>query len=426
MVINCLMSVVMAPVNLWLMCCRFIQGVVDYIKHLWDGLHVFHSQKLLTVDKIDMGKVIRSYGYPFEEYDVETDDGYILKLQRIPNPTAHTAVYIQHGVLDTAYSWIAAGPTASLAFRLHDEGYDIWLGNFRGTGHNRHKDENITQWQYWDFCLNDHAFEDIPAFVRTVRETKAEELGRHETDPTINLTTIAHSMGASATIIYLIHCITHNIPHHMTNVMLLSPAGVHKKAPALCKITGPVIDATVSNWIPAFSLRSDSAIGMIVKLVEDIKRLPAMRALFSWMLALLLGGDSKENPFTYANSMALNTLFSGTSSKVFKHFWQIFKTGRFQPWDYGKEKNLEMYGSEQPPNYLELYHTIDIPVHFILGLQDKLIDPVNIIHHYQCMKEQRPEFASVKMFADVGHIDFTYGLSDDHIGHIRRRILTPP
>ncbi len=64
---------------------------------------------------------MRSAGYPYEKHAVVTEDGYVLTLERIARPGATRCVYLQHGVLDNSFAWIATGAT-SLAFRAYDDG----------------------------------------------------------------------------------------------------------------------------------------------------------------------------------------------------------------------------------------------------------------------------------------------------------------
>lgn len=64
---------------------------------------------------------IENDGYPAQVHKVVTSDGYILRLHRIGNDTSlstedvsRVPVFLMHGLLETASSWIALGPEHSL------------------------------------------------------------------------------------------------------------------------------------------------------------------------------------------------------------------------------------------------------------------------------------------------------------------------
>ncbi|KAG5865739.1 hypothetical protein JTB14_023204 [Gonioctena quinquepunctata] len=99
-------------------------------------------------------QIIKKTGYPFMEYKVKTSDGYILTVFRIPNVGSRKpAVFLMHGVQGTSAIFLGLGRN-SIAFLLYEAGYDVWLGNFRGTEYSEeHETMNVTQREYWDHRL---------------------------------------------------------------------------------------------------------------------------------------------------------------------------------------------------------------------------------------------------------------------------------
>ena len=76
-----------------------------------------------------------------EVHEAVTQDGYIIQLHRIPPRVGGgggggVPVYLQHGLLCSSACWVTSGKK-SLGFVLSDEGYDVWLGNFRGSAFGR-------------------------------------------------------------------------------------------------------------------------------------------------------------------------------------------------------------------------------------------------------------------------------------------------
>ena len=81
---------------------------------------------------------------------------------------------IQHGLLANSESFILNGEE-STAFKYAKSGYDIWLGNNRGTTYNpNHKILNVEikndQAEFFDYSFYELGKYDVPAQVDFVRQ----------------------------------------------------------------------------------------------------------------------------------------------------------------------------------------------------------------------------------------------------------------
>lgn len=78
---------------------------------------------------------------------------------------------LQHGLLDSCAAWLFNGPDHSLGFILADAGYDVWLGNSRGTTYgSRHVQLSTADMAFWQFSFDEMAAYDLPAMVHYIRK----------------------------------------------------------------------------------------------------------------------------------------------------------------------------------------------------------------------------------------------------------------
>lgn len=100
-------------------CLRLLAGAASALRH---GLRWGRAAPAAVRHR---EALVRQEGYPYERRVVPTRDGYACLLERLPRPGASRVVFLQHGIVDNSFAWLGAG-SASLAFRLYDQGCDVW------------------------------------------------------------------------------------------------------------------------------------------------------------------------------------------------------------------------------------------------------------------------------------------------------------
>ncbi|KAG5195834.1 hypothetical protein JEQ12_011470 [Ovis aries] len=165
----------------------YLFKVMSFILILGTTHGVFRKQRSVNPEaNMNISQIISYWGYPDEEYDITTEDGYILGLYRIPygktnsenNSVQRLVVYLQHGLLTSASSWISNLPNNSLGFLLADAGYDVWMGNSRGTTWSRkHLYLKTNSKEFWAFSFDEMAKYDLPASIDfIVKQTQQEQI----------------------------------------------------------------------------------------------------------------------------------------------------------------------------------------------------------------------------------------------------------
>ncbi|EFC40429.1 predicted protein [Naegleria gruberi] len=369
------------------------------------------------IDDRSISQVIIDNGFKSKTYVCSTEDGYKVQLNRIPNTTSKTAVYFQHGILDSGFTWIGSNPNVGLT--CASNGYDVFLGNFRGYGlarcHGKHLNENISAREYWDFSINEHAFYDVKAFVKKIREIKQKELGNND----FKLVVVAHSMGAGSILAYMSWCKAHNEEHYIDKAILLSPAGNHQEMPTLFEYASMAIP--IVRRLPFwnyFGFTSKTVKILVAKLLQDINNHKATRSLLSAVVSsLILGGRTKNNPFQYVHNLFYHT-FNATSVKVVEHLIQLQKSGKFLAYNYGPTMNKQYYGTEKPYDFFDAYDKLNIPIYIVYADDDKVIPKQCIVRHYKELRKYHSNTCFAKKFKDMGHLELTLSSNDRVIQYV--------
>ncbi|KAL1216823.1 Triacylglycerol lipase 2 [Cardamine amara subsp. amara] len=377
--------------------------------------------------------VITELGYPYEAIRVVTSDGYVLVLERIPRRDARKAVFLQHGVLDSSMGWVSNGVVGSPAFAAYDQGYDVFLGNFRGLVSRDHVNKNISSKEFWRYSVNEHGTEDIPAMIEKIHEIKTAELKlcQPNIDEAINqeepytLCAICHSLGGAAILMYVITQKIKEKPHRLSRLILLSPAGFHEDSNLGFTVVEHIflfVSPVLARIVPAFYIPTRFFRMLLNKLARDFHNYPALGGLVQTLMSYVVGGDSSNwvgvlgLPHYNMNDMP------AVSFRVAQHLAQIKHSGKFRMYDYGsRSANMEAYGSPEPLDLGECYKFIDVPVDLVAGRNDKVIRSSMVRKHYKVMRNAEVD-VSFNEF-EYAHLDFTFSHREELLTYVMSRLL---
>lgn len=111
-----------------------------------------------------------------------TEDGYVMQIYRIPGRASEKekaqkpAVLFMPGVVCDHNFWVANDADVAPPFVLADQGYDVWLGNNRGTRYGEwHTTLDNTTAEYWDFNQENMGLSDLPTIIDHILGVTGQE-----------------------------------------------------------------------------------------------------------------------------------------------------------------------------------------------------------------------------------------------------------
>ncbi|CAH8842441.1 unnamed protein product [Trichobilharzia szidati] len=343
-------------------------------------------------------EIISSKGYTPQEHYITTDDGYILCIVRIlpkcNQPfSKQKVVFLQHGLLDSAHTWVNNLRNESLGFILSDNCYDVWMGNSRGSTYSsKHKFLKPEDKDFWAFSWDEMGKYDLAASINYVlNHTNAEKISY-----------IGHSQGCQVALA----CFNEH-PYLQSRVNLfiaLAPAVYLGSIQSPIRFIAPFIKAVepVVEWFGNGEfLPSSKIIQFFGTFLCKSNHIPFV---CSNIIYLIVGYNVRNTNETRLPIYVAHTP-AGTSVQNMVHYCQAIMSDRFQKYDYGDEKNVEIYGQPDPPLYD--ISKLKVPIVIYYGGHDWLASPKDV---RKLAKQINYTVSGVHYLPHYNHLDFVWGL----------------
>ncbi|KAL3266157.1 hypothetical protein HHI36_010342 [Cryptolaemus montrouzieri] len=302
---------------------------------------------------------MKEAGYEGELHHVTTEDGYILGLQRIirnldnkgenkkkesdrrdgvnSNKNRPPILFI-HGLESSAIDWIHLLGKNSLPYIFFEQGYDVWLGNIRGT-HSSFNHTSLDPYKnaekFWDTSVHEVGYYDLPAMIDYVTNVSKRE----------KIFYLGMSQGEASFLI-----LTSTRPEYNKKIQL---AGLTAPSSHLKHSDNTVLKTLGSIW-PQLQV-SANAVGLYQIPGRDFFGYFCQYELFSQICRYIsvpfLGYADNDQVELKINTRLFEIYPTRSSFKQFLHYIQMYNSGKFRRFDYGKEENLKRYSNIEPPEY---------------------------------------------------------------------------
>ncbi|XP_077206481.1 lipase member M-like [Paroedura picta] len=368
------------------------------------ALGFIHSERPLKQERkvnpeafMNISEIIQYEHYPNEEYEVLTDDGYYLIVNRIPhgreNPDSKgpkPAVLMLPGILTNSATWVANMANNSLGFVLADAGFDVWLANNRGSRWcRRHQHFSWDQEEFWDFSFHEMGMNDLPAIINFILDKTGQQ----------QIFYVGYSQSVTAAFIAF-----SAMPHLAQKIKILFALGpvylLHSNKFPFAKFA-----YTPAALLKAVLGKREYCILPNNGFRQFVSKLCSRRF---WdkicsKLLFMAGGIDQNNVNMSRMDVYAAHLPGCTSLKNLLHWAQVIQSGALKPFDYGS-KNIEKYNQTIPPSYK--VKDMKVPTVIWSGGQDIVASPKDI-------EVLLPVLGNVIYYRQIPHwmhYDFLFGI----------------
>ncbi|KAG2788339.1 hypothetical protein JG687_00009407 [Phytophthora cactorum] len=397
-------------------------NLVLLLSVLTSALEEVHEAALVEEAAVDpdVGKtvveIVQARGYAIETHQVTTADRYVLTMYRLPKTYAESrsgataaankpAVHLQHGLLDSSFTFVSNFRNQSLAYVLADAGFDVWLGNNRGTTWSRsHLDYTTDDDKFWDFTWEDMGLYDLPAFLNHILDTTGRS----------TVSYVGHSEGTTQAFVGFSK--NQEVAKKVDYFGALAPVAWtgHATAALFVAMAKLKVDVTFLNLgFASFLPHSD----LLTVLLSDIV-CTNVAGICNSAIGLIAGPSDNLNATRIP--VYLSQTPAGTSVRNMAHYAQGIRDNTFASYDYGCSclrvlginlcstlicKNKAVYGSFDPPAY-PVGSMVYPRTGFYIGATDTFATPTDIAQ----IRSGLPSGTIVneKTIDAFSHLDFTW------------------
>ncbi|KFP98756.1 Lipase member M, partial [Haliaeetus albicilla] len=362
---------------------------------------------------MDVGEIIHYHGYPYEEHEVVTDDGYYLTMQRIPhgkdNPrsmsTSHEAevqccsmfcpspksvVLLQHGLALEGSIWVTNLPNSSLGFILADAGYDVWIGNNRGNSWSRkHKEFEFYHQEYSAYSFHEMAMYDLPATINYILQKTGQE----------QLYYVAYSQGTTTGFIAFssIPELDRKIKMFFALAPITTNSNMKTPLVRLFDLPERLVKLILGNTV-VFDK------GIVRQAISSLCSYSIFKSFCSLGLCLSGGFTSSLN---VCSSLVTSFIFLMVPSNAWiintALPFQFYQTGEFKYYDYSSD-NMLHYNQTTPPFYEP--ENMKAPLAAWYGGKDWISVPEDV----NMTLSRITNLAYKKYIPEFIHFDFIWGM----------------
>lgn len=362
-----------------------------------------HEDKLDPEVYMNAAEIITYHGYPVEDHVVTTADGYMITVQRIPHGKKlylgkkRNPILLLHGLLGVSTGWVLNIPKKNLAYKLAEEGREVWLGNIRGNSYGRrHVNLSDSQNDFWNFSFHEMGIYDMPAIIDYILSVSGSK----------QLDYIGHSLGS------------------LIMMVALSSKPEYNDKVGIAQFFGPV----AANRYMCNPLRYLAPVEPLLRILSHTEAAPIFPLLrYSnrytcrtpegvemclMSVFLTMGVGSRERLNATRMPVYASHTPDPTSFKVLAHILQM-RNGKFHLFDYGKRENVKRYGQVEPPNYN--LTKITTPIVLYWSDSDAISSPLDIA----MLILQLPSVVLDYNIPDekFNHIDYFHATDADRLVH---------